>query len=660
MKADKTKTHLKETDLIFLNDKFFKPAMILSGVIPVMIYLAGLAPSVTFEDSGELITAAYSWGIPHEPGYPLFTMLGKLFSYLPVGNVAWRINLMSAVFSSVGIMFLFCTCVLWLRELKAGFISVTALIAALCVGISPAYFSQSVITEVYGLNNFFTGFLLWILFQWRLARLNNLTGIDKYFYAFCFLAGSTLTNHHISLIFLPFGLFVIWSADRKFLLNTRRILIGAALMAVGLLPYLYLPVASAFNPSMDWGDPENWTNFWRVVTRHQYGLDITKSRPLPVLLSQIGLHYKILFEQFGIVWVVFGSAGLIELFFKKRILFFLSLIFNALTGPLVAYLTNVDMTIRDPFALAEQKALVAVMYLPFFMWWGLLMAIGLGAGIRWLNQKNFKRNFQTAWIGIFAAILMFFGYSTFKKESMHAYYFTEKFKDNLLQTIEPNSIVIGNWDPFVFPMMYYQHVESEAKEIIFMDVELLRRTWYIRMLQRWYPEFMQRSELPVREFLNAVTPFENGEKFNPMFIQQKYIAMINSLIDRNVDERPVYMTIYSPIRPLEPGIAANYKREPYFVGYRLRKELNNLTTEIPKSVDMNFFIHSKASSDRMANMIKNYYSILFAERAMMFEANNPAHSKVLYEQALELAESELIRNSIYARYQKVLERLNNN
>ncbi|NUM81844.1 DUF2723 domain-containing protein, partial [bacterium] len=214
MKADKTKTHLKESDLIFLHDKYFKPAMILSGVIPVMIYLAGLAPSVTFEDSGELITAAYSWGIPHEPGYPLFTMLGKLFSYLPVGNVAWRINLMSAVFSSAGIMFLFCTCVLWLRELKAGFISVTALIASLCVGISPAYFSQSVITEVYGLNNFFTGFLLWILFQWRLARLNNLTGIDKYFYAFCFLAGSTLTNHHISLIFIPFGLFVIWSADR--------------------------------------------------------------------------------------------------------------------------------------------------------------------------------------------------------------------------------------------------------------------------------------------------------------------------------------------------------------------------------------------------------------------------------------------------------------
>lgn len=653
MKANKTQ-QLNQSDLAAFNDNFFKAGLILSGMIPLAVYIAGLAPTVTFEDSGELITAAYLWGIAHEPGYPLFTILGKLFSFLPIESVAWRINLMSAVFSSAGIIFLYCSCVLWLRELKASLISITALITVLCVGMSPAYFSQSVITEVYGLNNFFTGFLLWILFQWRLARINNLTSTNKYYYAFCFLSGLTVTNHHTAMIFIPFGIFVIWSVDPKFLLNTRKVLIGTILVMAGLLPYLYLPIASSFNPLMDWGDPDNWTNFWRVVSRHQYGLDITKPRTLPVLLSQIGLHYRILFEQFGIVWMALGGVGLITLFFRKRKLFYLSLVFNVLTGPLVAYLTNVDVTIRDTFAVAEQKALVSVMYLPFHMWWGLLMATGLGSIVQWAIQKNFNRNLRHAWFGILVAILIFFGYSTFKKESMHEYYFTEKYKDNLLHTIESNSIVIGNWDPFVFPMMYYQHVENEAKDIVFIDVELLRRSWYIRMLQRWYPAFMQRSQAPVSEFLDAVAPFEKGEKFNPMFIQQKYIAMINSFIDRNFDERPVYLTIYSPIRPLESGIATNYKREPYFVGYRLRKELNHLVTEIPESVDVNFFIHSKTSPDRMADMIRNYYSILLAERAMIFEADNPVHALTLYERSLELVESELIRNNIYARYQNVL------
>ena len=65
-----------------------------------LLYLATLAPTVTFEDSGELITAAYGLGVAHPPGYPIFCIVGKAFSMLPVGSVAWRLNLMSAFFTA--------------------------------------------------------------------------------------------------------------------------------------------------------------------------------------------------------------------------------------------------------------------------------------------------------------------------------------------------------------------------------------------------------------------------------------------------------------------------------------------------------------------------------------------------------------------------------
>ena len=76
--------------------------------VPFFFYVRNLAPSVTFEDSGELIAAAHGWGIPHAPGYPLYTILAKFSTLLPLGdNIAYRVNLMSAVFSALAIGFLY-------------------------------------------------------------------------------------------------------------------------------------------------------------------------------------------------------------------------------------------------------------------------------------------------------------------------------------------------------------------------------------------------------------------------------------------------------------------------------------------------------------------------------------------------------------------------
>src|ERR1017187_9017147 len=76
---------------------YFYSALLLSFLVTFIVYVLTLAPSISFEDSGELITAAYSLGIPHEPGYPLFTLFGKLFTILiPFGNIAYRVNMMSA------------------------------------------------------------------------------------------------------------------------------------------------------------------------------------------------------------------------------------------------------------------------------------------------------------------------------------------------------------------------------------------------------------------------------------------------------------------------------------------------------------------------------------------------------------------------------------
>src|SRR5712692_10174765 len=72
-----------------------------TGIAALAVYLCTLAPTVTPEDSGELIAAAYTLGVPHPPGYPLWCLLAQLFRLVPGPNPAFAINLMSAVLGAI-------------------------------------------------------------------------------------------------------------------------------------------------------------------------------------------------------------------------------------------------------------------------------------------------------------------------------------------------------------------------------------------------------------------------------------------------------------------------------------------------------------------------------------------------------------------------------
>jgi hypothetical protein len=85
-------------------------ALIPAG-LAVILYTITCSPTVNFTDSGELITVAWTGGIAHPPGYPLYTMLGSVFIHLPLGNPAWRMNILSALFAAlaVGLFYLLIT-----------------------------------------------------------------------------------------------------------------------------------------------------------------------------------------------------------------------------------------------------------------------------------------------------------------------------------------------------------------------------------------------------------------------------------------------------------------------------------------------------------------------------------------------------------------------
>jgi hypothetical protein len=125
------------------------------------LYVQTLAPSVAalFDDSLEFPLVSYRLGIAHPTGYPLYTLLGKLFSLMPWHNMAWRVNLLSAVAGALTVALVYLVARQLARRLPA-------LLGALALAVSPVFWSQAVIAEVYTLAGAFVALLLWLALRW--------------------------------------------------------------------------------------------------------------------------------------------------------------------------------------------------------------------------------------------------------------------------------------------------------------------------------------------------------------------------------------------------------------------------------------------------------------------------------------------------------------
>lgn len=582
-------------------------AGVLTFLCAVGLYVFTLAPTVTFEDSGELISAAYRLGVPHEPGYPLFTMLSHLFSYLPIGNIAYRINLASAFFSALGALFLTWATFEALQSLKKSkeskwLVFTCAVSCGVLFAVSFENWEQSIITEVYGLHTAFVGAILWLVVQW-ICEMTEERRV-RLFYLLCFVLGLALSNHPTTVLLVPALMIYVLIIDRPFLWSGPRFLKGTGCMAAGLLPYLYLPIASSRNPVMDWGNPENLTNFLRVVMRHQYQLN--ESQSLRKFFAQLGAYGQFIQDQWVPFVFLLVFVGVTWLFRRHRRLAWLTLLLFGFTGPLTTFLTNFDVATANPVVNAEHKALVSVFYIPSYMVLTLVLSLCL-----FLIAEHFWRKPSSLVPAVLLFSILPAGtiYRNLKRVDMSNYVFTEDYVNNLFHVVPDHSVVFVNWDPFIFPLNYYQLVEDRRTDIMVIDQELLRRSWYIQSLQDHHADFLDLARREVDDFLKAIQPFENGDPYDGKFIQSKYVAMINALIDRSYDTGHSVFLTYDP----EPDIAAKYFKESVLAAVKLRLSMDSLTALDPADLSFRGFDGS-IPMDRMARFFKTYYGRLFYAR----------------------------------------------
>ena len=176
-----------------------------------LLYLFTLTPSLSAGDNGELTTAAYFLGVGHAPGYPFYTLMSKLFTYIPFGNIAWRTNLFSGTCGAIAMIFFYLIMVkvLGQNRIERGFspvVHIPALLASVAFAISDNMWAQATMAEVYSLNILQIASMLLILVYWFEAVWQHADDDvpyygNKYLMAFGFLYGVALANHHVTLPF---------------------------------------------------------------------------------------------------------------------------------------------------------------------------------------------------------------------------------------------------------------------------------------------------------------------------------------------------------------------------------------------------------------------------------------------------------------------------
>ena len=230
------------------------------AVFVFVLYLRTLAPTILPYDSPDLLDVpmlqmqACVLGMTHPTGYPSYLMFSHLFTYLPFGDCAYRVNLASATYAALAVLSVFAGGYLLSRRVAA------AAAAALAFGVGVTLWSQAVIAEVYTLNALFTALALLALLLWRERRR------DRYLLLCAFLVGLSLTDHLTSGLLLPSSLLFVALVDRRKLANVRLMLGSTGLFLVGLMPYLYLPIRSMMDPPFEANNPSNFERFWYVVS----------------------------------------------------------------------------------------------------------------------------------------------------------------------------------------------------------------------------------------------------------------------------------------------------------------------------------------------------------------------------------------------------------
>ncbi len=419
-----------------------------SFIMPLVAYIVTLAPTVTLEDSGSFITVARWLGVAHPPGFPLWCLISHAFTWLPVGNIAVRVHMSSAVFAALA-----CWLVYRIALRRTGSVP-ASLAAALTLGFSATLWSQAVIAEVYTLNTLFAALLILLAVRWQED------GSPRWLYALGLASGLAMTAHTmIILVLAPVWLWCLTSW-RRHKISWHTLFIAVGLGLLGLMVYFYLPLRAKADPVVNWHDPETFSQVIQHIRRAAYMTPTEQARYLGQIQAVFGLTIDSWWQSLQSITLpmaAVAAAGVVALWRSSRgfallilALFFLhTFIFNA-------YVHAVDTPLW--------RFVHRVYYIPA----QLALAIAVAPGLVWLTGFLKWPDTVARRTGLSVVVggwLIVMGIQHADSAGLRGDRLGEHFGMDIISTLPQDAGILPMGDMVVFTALYLTEVEAIRPDV---------------------------------------------------------------------------------------------------------------------------------------------------------------------------------------------------
>lgn len=541
------------------NSRVFHRADWIAGAIVAILsfaaYVWTAAPSVTLLDSGEFILAAQHFGVPHPTGYPLWTLLAWLFQLLPLGNVAWELAIFSGLCGALAVglaAMLIRNAGIWILATNDPAWQRTASIVAIAISLVFAFsfsmWSQAVIVEVYTLHALLVGLYLASLYFW-IRNPHRLAGL---YWSF-FLLTLAFSNHQLVLVFavIPLQFLIVLLLRRDLfwdlflavavcaliaylafaMLANDPIVIRAAIrltwlvatilalglilkrgrlnwrltafipliVVIGLLPYAYMPIASATNPPMNWGYTRTPEGFFYSFNRSQYKGSLSEQslRALSKILGVAGREQPVTkadddtspsTSQTIRQWSAFFWSQLVRSFSPLGILFFAIALLGTMRRPMAVRVWIYVLILAFIGAGFVQPVLDKAridnagwwVQMPYHTYTNLIFALLAGIGallvLHWLATRS-PRLQHAAWA--FLILPLWPVFQNHHGASQRNNWLGWQYGHDMLRDLPQGSVLFGGTDPGRFIPTYMILGESTLPRKFRIDPDFDRRDLYI-------------------------------------------------------------------------------------------------------------------------------------------------------------------------------------
>lgn len=596
-----------------------------------ILYLHNLAKFIYGGDVGDFLLAVGVRGVAHPSGYPLFTLLGILFSYLPINaSLAYKVGLVSAISSSFSVVLLY---LISLNLTKNKIISV---ISSLVLAFSYVFWLYAEVAEVFALAGLFFLLLSYLALLYYEKKQN------VYLYLLAFLTGLSL-SHHIGILSLfPSLVILILSKNIKIVFDYKVLLKCLLLFIVGFLPYLYIPIAASQYPPYSWDNAVNLQNFIQLVTRGDYtwGTPITKKEFIKSALDmRLWTFYTYLVDLSSEITVfVLGLSflGILDLIYRKKYAIFISLLLvYVLIGPFFIIYSSVPNLLTYTTGVIERFYIFSLIFIAIFF------SLGSASLLRIINAVLKRgsisevrlRNYRILLYVVLLIIPFYLFKVNFNRTDLSNTMQGENLAQDYLRSLPKNSYLLISGDTASLNVLYLQQVLEFRKDVRVINAQIPDLD--IGFVKKIFPDYksLSKSYRELKSKIQNQILKDYGKKFTfssygSTIVDEKNVSWIPYGLNRKMvvgsfnesEEEFIKKTAkiwsemkYKKISELSESekdsqilstLQLIYSQAAYNTGYFIQKKYNNLE-EARKYFEISYIISPLDNLGRLG--LANYY-----------------------------------------------------